>query len=612
MADEQMFTEAVGAIRQGQNARARDLLTRLLRTNQNHAQYWIYLSTVVTTDKERKYCLENALKAEPHNVAALRGMVMLGLTPVDPNQTSIQPVLERKWDVSEILSVTGEARETQQAKIEIPWSSLGGFFLLGAVVFSFMLIGFFGNPLYEDPGPIYITGPKSTQVPFGANDPAAQANDPDSTAEADGGSSSTTPGVATATFTGPTPLSSVLNTRYTPTPLYVVTPHENNTDFTFGMQNFESGQWQQAITYFENFIKLEPGNADVRYYLGLCYYEIEEFLKAKNAFNGAINLDETLGAAYLARAQSSIALRQTGLITADLNDAIKYSPDWVEVYLARADYRLSGLHNPEGILNPEGALADAESALELDPENARAYFYIAEVHQINQDYEDALTFAELAHEYDLTLVDNYFVLSRALIQIGQAGDALGYIQTYLTYNPESGKAWLMLAQAQAALEEYENVLVTAEIVKEVDDTVYEINYYRGFAELALDDYENAIDSLENAIRIFDKWFEPQLALGQAIFLNGDAGNGYAAIHKAERLSESDEQLVQLYYWRALSLEALDNFEQANKDWVRLLNLPLDLVPDEWEKLANSHINGVYEATPIPEGAEDTADPSPTP
>ncbi len=67
---EALFDDAVDALRQGDRARGKEILTRLLKTDQNNPNYWIWMSAAVDTAKERIYCLETALKLEPGNVSA--------------------------------------------------------------------------------------------------------------------------------------------------------------------------------------------------------------------------------------------------------------------------------------------------------------------------------------------------------------------------------------------------------------------------------------------------------------------------------------------------------------------------------------------------------------
>lgn len=76
-----MFQEALTAIHAGDRLRARDLLTRLLQNVKDNPEYWIWMSTVVDTVKERIYCLKEALRLDPQNAAAKRGLSILGAGP---------------------------------------------------------------------------------------------------------------------------------------------------------------------------------------------------------------------------------------------------------------------------------------------------------------------------------------------------------------------------------------------------------------------------------------------------------------------------------------------------------------------------------------------------
>src|ERR1051325_11359933 len=88
MADDAAFQEAVEALRAGNKTKARELITDLLKTDQNNVTYWIWLSAAMDTTKERIYCLQTALKLDPENATAKRGLILLGALPADE---TIQP-----------------------------------------------------------------------------------------------------------------------------------------------------------------------------------------------------------------------------------------------------------------------------------------------------------------------------------------------------------------------------------------------------------------------------------------------------------------------------------------------------------------------------------------
>jgi hypothetical protein len=64
-------------------SRAKELLTLLLKTDQNNPTYWIWLSAAVDAPKERIYCLQTALKLDPENGTAKRGLILLGALAPD-------------------------------------------------------------------------------------------------------------------------------------------------------------------------------------------------------------------------------------------------------------------------------------------------------------------------------------------------------------------------------------------------------------------------------------------------------------------------------------------------------------------------------------------------
>src|SRR5947209_6722264 len=82
MADD-MYTEAVQALKDGQRMRAKDLLARLIKVDPAKPDYWLWMSAAVDTEKEQVFCLQNVLKLDPNSIAARRGLVVLGALRAD-------------------------------------------------------------------------------------------------------------------------------------------------------------------------------------------------------------------------------------------------------------------------------------------------------------------------------------------------------------------------------------------------------------------------------------------------------------------------------------------------------------------------------------------------
>src|SRR5512140_84884 len=121
-----MFEDAVDALRQGERARGKDILTRLLKTDQNNPNYWIWMSAAVDTAKERIYCLETAIKLDPQNAIARRGLVLLGGLPPDENIQPFPLNRPRPWEDDLLLAHEKPQERGLRATLGRPATRMAG------------------------------------------------------------------------------------------------------------------------------------------------------------------------------------------------------------------------------------------------------------------------------------------------------------------------------------------------------------------------------------------------------------------------------------------------------------------------------------------------------
>src|SRR3972149_4815052 len=259
MAEDRMFREALDAGAQDQRERARDLLTRLLRADQSNPTYWLWMSSVVDSSKERVYCLQNALLLDPDNRVARLGLVLSGSLPPAEGLTPSLPV-RRKWAVDE----EGKSSIIKSKRLIL----LGA----GILLVSVMLAGFFGfrwraggffaeMPLTITPKPWTAT---LTVTLTPTNTPRLR--------------------IPTPTSASPTPLWMLLKATYTPTPLYVDTPHPISEAFRAGVRAFHSGDLEGMLNFMTQAAQIEPQAADAHYYIGEAQRLIGDLEKAKAAY----------------------------------------------------------------------------------------------------------------------------------------------------------------------------------------------------------------------------------------------------------------------------------------------------------------------------------------
>jgi len=77
-------------------------------------------------------------------------------------------------------------------------------------------------------------------------------------------------------------------------------------------------------------------------------------------------------------------------------------------------------------------------------------------------------------------------------------------------------------------------------------------------------------------------FDVTLFLGKILYNSNQYSLGLVYLNISEQLVENESNLAEVYYWRALTLENLDQGEKAILNWQNLMDLPLEYVPDEWE------------------------------
>jgi len=567
-----MLREATEALRTGDRSRARDLLTRLLKTDQNNATYWIYLSAAVDSSKERLYCLQTALQADPENAAAKRGLVMLGALPPDDSVPPFPVNRPRLWE--EKLEIPKEPVEKLHG-----WANPATrvFMILGiAIVLLGLFVGGYillpktnkANPSYN---PIFRL-PSHTITWTPSSTPVVQT--------------------ATPTFMGATPLSYFLAKTYTPTPLYVITTHPvlTRASFQAGLHSLALGHYDTARIQFEDVLKTEPNAADVYYYIGESYRLQGDYHTARDNYQEAINQDANFAPGFLGRARANLGLNPGADVLTDLNSAINLDPKYADAYIERGKYLVQS--------DPAAAQADLETALELSPDSALAYLYLAKADLAAGDNETALQAAMQANQLDMTLVPVYLTLARAYIANGQSDKAVAALQTYTIYAPDDTGALLDLGTAYNSAGQYQSALDILNKVLAADSRNSQAYFERGFAYLNMQKANLAAADFRSAVAYDPLDFDSQLGLARALDMQGKPGDAYIqAEQKAVPLAKTDWPKAQVYYYESLFLREMQDETGERVSWYKLLSLPADVMPAEWRTQAFDALGITPTATP---------------
>lgn len=581
-----MLEEAVQALQQGDRNRARDLLTRLLKVDQNNATYWVWLSAAVESPKERLYCLQMALQRDPQNSAARRGLVLLGGMPPDDSIPPFPVDKPRPWEDKLVLPKEAPDKKRGWAN---PVTRI--FIILGIAVLA--VGGIVIGSMFLPRGLAPIVFRTSTRRPTWTTSLTP----------------SLTPVIRTATptFMGATPLSYFLPATYTPTPLYVLTEHPitSSSAFDSGLRFMAAGDYANALVLFEQVLSIEEDAVDAYYYIGEVNRIQGNLYSARDAYQEAINIDQNFAPAYLGRARINLALDPESNAIIDLDAAVNLDPNFTEAYLERGAYLLAS--------NPSAAMRDFDTALELSPQSALGYMYMAEAQlALDQDAE-ALASALHANQIDMTLIPNYLTMAKAYVANGDATMAGSVLQTYTIYEPDDVTAAVTLGMVYNQTGKYDQALEVLNRALEADSRDAEAYNQRGYAYLYQDKGNLAEADFKLAVA-YNPWnFEAHLGLARAYFIQGNPGDAYVQVEtNAYPLARTNEAKAQVFYWAAKFLEQIDDesSQRAAGNYLRMLiNLPADVMPPEWRQEAFERLN----ITPtFTRTASRTRTPSPTP
>lgn len=580
--EEVMFGEALSAAQSGQRARALDLLTRLIKLRPDCAEYWVWMSAVVSTPKERVYCLKEALRFDPQNAAAQRGLTLIGALEPNPELVVPAALQKRDWQLKAYGASEGLPGNKHLSARQV--AMIGAAAVVVIALIGVALISTYAQPGKRTARPAYYL-PSSTAVSAGEATavPAAQ--------------STGTPGS----------LASLMDVNYTPTPLYVNTPHSASEAFRIGQRAYQRGEWSNALNYFEQALAVEPDAVDILYTIGECYRQQGDFEEALENYDAALEKKVNFAPAHLGRARALLTQNPNSrdAVLEELETAIEQDPNLGEAYLELAGLQVS-------MLEPQAALRTLKTAEQRLPDSALVFLYRAEAYLAMDNPEQALRNARLANQMDVTLLPAYRMIGETLQAGGELQASIDPLNTYLYYAPEDAEAWAWLAKAQYDADDGKAALRSLEKSLDLDDRQIEGRMMRALLLLEDGQAEEALKDYEAVLRADPQSFEANMGIAQALMALKYPGDAYQQIESAKRLAASDQQKAEWQYRRALSLDALGEVEVALRDYRSVAGLPKGTVEAEWQAHALSRIAALDKSTPTPTRPVRTKTPQPSP
>jgi len=565
-----MLEQAVRFIGEGKFPQAKELLTGLLQGDQNNATYWIWMSAAMETQKERLYCLQMAYKMDPNNTAAQRGLVLMGALPPDETLTPFPMNHPRPWEskiklADEKPELTGFQRVTSNPFFKLAVIGIVFIGVVGGAIFGLGALISSGQKAVD-------TGPTATSRPTVT--PVVNPN------------------------AGPTvnstivPLSDLLvNGTYTPTAIYAMTPHGDVAlDAYHGaLRAYSQERWGEVANMMAQIATSQPGSVDTIYFIAEAKRLGGQYDEALDYYKEAIKINPKFAPIYLGQALANLGINPQKSVIVDLNKAIELDPRYAEAYMERGLYSMK--RN-----DLAAAKTDLTEAASLNPDSPLIQVNLARVLLTLGDNELALEAAKKAQELDVTMLDAYLVLGMAYRANDQIDNAVDVLDTYTRYSPTNPEAFTVLASAYFKRGDYDNALKNIDQALLLDKRSAEEYRWRGEIYLALGETTKALSDFRQSYRT-NVTFDAGIGIARAMLAEESFRDAYEMIVTLEKLLKTDDQKGLFFYYRALSLEGLNEQIAASRAWNDLLKLPEEATTEQMRQDAKDHIVALQSATP---------------
>ena len=211
----------------------------------------------------------------------------------------------------------------------------------------------------------------------------------------------------------------------------------------------DGGQYESARQSLEQVVAEDEVNAEAHFMLGLTYFNLEDYAKARESFQRALELDPDRAAAI--HHNLGALAYQTGDMETALSEfqaALESDPDDADThYQLGATYLV--LAFPSGAMEPDSEMvAKAEAqftrALELADEKPEARIGLANIHLVRGEMDEAISLLEGVLEDYPEMREALFALGRAYLTKGEMDKAEATLERFLETDPPS--IWAEQAQ----------------------------------------------------------------------------------------------------------------------------------------------------------------------
>jgi tetratricopeptide (TPR) repeat protein len=296
-----------------------------------------------------------------------------------------------------------------------------------------------------------------------------------------------------------------------------------------GLTRQQLGYWKDSETLFRHALEVTENNYFVHYNLGNAFNEKGQTDEAISQFQEAIRLKPAFAKAHN---NLGIALFKQGQIEeaiSQFQEAVRLDPDSTKAH--------NNLGNALLIKKDqiEEAISQFQEAIRLDPDYTMAHNNLGNALLKKDQIDEAISQFQEAIRLDPDDADAHHNLGIALFKKGQIDEAISQLQEAIRLKPDYTKAHNNLGNALLKKDQIDEAITQYQQAIRLVPDFADAHYNLGIALLMKGQIDEAITQLQEAIHLKPDYTKAHNNLGNALMEKGQIDEAISQFQEAIRL-----------------------------------------------------------------------------